>query len=263
MRILSTTLENERLRFSPMYRTKNPALNDMVFVFQGMIEEKMTIQGVVEKGVITFGIMLLSGLSIWGLALTGSPEIAFTLSIVGWVFGFIFFFVMIFTGLADNPIAVLTYAALQGLFLGGTTLMFEAYYSGIAIQAFLGTTAVFGGMLIIYRTGIIPVTENFRIAIFSAMSAIFMIYILTLILSLFGIGVPYIHSNGPIGIGFSILVIGIAALCLASDFDFVEKGVENGAPKSMEWRAVFGLLVTLVWIYLEMLRLLAKLNSRR
>ena len=263
MRILSTTLENERLRFSPMYRTKNPALNDMVFVFQGMIEDKMTIQGVVEKGVITFGIMLLSGLSIWGLALTGSPEIAFTLSIVGWVFGFIFFFVMIFTGLADNPIAVLTYAALQGLFLGGTTLMFEAYYSGIAIQAFLGTTAVFGGMLIIYRTGIIPVTENFRIAIFSAMSAIFMIYMLTLILSLFGIGVPYIHSNGPIGIGFSILVIGIAALCLASDFDFVEKGVENGAPKSMEWRAVFGLLVTLVWIYLEMLRLLAKLNSRR
>ena len=247
----------------PMYRTKNPALNDMVFVFQGMIEDKMTIQGVVEKGVITFGIMLLSGLSIWGLALTGSPEIAFTLSIVGWVFGFIFFFVMIFTGLADNPIAVLTYAALQGLFLGGTTLMFEAYYSGIAIQAFLGTTAVFGGMLIIYRTGIIPVTENFRIAIFSAMSAIFMIYMLTLILSLFGIGVPYIHSNGPIGIGFSILVIGIAALCLASDFDFVEKGVENGAPKSMEWRAVFGLLVTLVWIYLEMLRLLAKLNSRR
>ena len=263
MGILSTTLENERLRFSPMYRTKNPALNDMVFVFQGMIEDKMTIQGVVEKGVITFGIMLLSGLSIWGLALTGSPEIAFTLSIVGWVFGFIFFFVMIFTGLADNPIAVLTYAALQGLFLGGTTLMFEAYYSGIAIQAFLGTTAVFGGMLIIYRTGIIPVTENFRIAIFSAMSAIFMIYMLTLILSLFGIGVPYIHSNGPIGIGFSILVIGIAALCLASDFDFVEKGVENGAPKSMEWRAVFGLLVTLVWIYLEMLRLLAKLNSRR
>ncbi|MBI31558.1 MAG: hypothetical protein CMB72_03035 [Euryarchaeota archaeon] len=246
-----------------MYRTKNPALNDMVFVFQGMLEDKMTIQGVVEKGVITFGIMLLSGLSIWGLALTGSPEIAFTLSIVGWVFGFIFFFVMIFTGLADNPIAVLTYAALQGLFLGGTTLMFEAYYSGIAIQAFLGTTAVFGGMLIIYRTGIIPVTENFRIAIFSAMSAIFMIYMLTLILSLFGIGIPYIHSNGPIGIGFSILVIGIAALCLASDFDFIEKGVENGAPKSMEWRAVFGLLVTLVWIYLEMLRLLAKINSRR
>ena len=259
----STTLENECPWFKPMYRTKNPALNDMVFVFQGMLEDKMTIQGVVEKGVITFGIMLLSGLSVWGLALTGSPEIAFTLSIVGWVFGFIFFFVMIFTGLADNPIAVLTYAALQLLFLGGTTLMFEAYYSGIAIQAFLGTTAVFGGMLIIYRTGIIPVTENFRIAIFSAMSAIFMIYMLTLILSLFGIGIPYIHSNGPIGIGFSILVIGIAALCLASDFDFIEKGVENGAPKSMEWRAVFGLLVTLVWIYLEMLRLLAKINSRR
>ena len=85
-----------------MYRTKNPALNDMVFVSQGMLEDKMTIQGVVEKGVITFGIMLLSGLSVWGLALTGSPEIAFTLSIVGWVFGFIFFFVMIFLPLISN-----------------------------------------------------------------------------------------------------------------------------------------------------------------
>jgi len=246
-----------------MYRTKNPALNDMVFVFQGMLEDKMTIQGVVEKGALTFVIMLLSGLSIWGLAITGSPEIAFTLSILGWVAGFIFFFVMIFTGLASNPIAVLTYAALQGLFLGGTTLMFEVAYPGIAIQAFLGTTAVFGGMLIIYRTGVIPVTENFRIALFSAMSAIFIIYMITLFLGLFGIGIPYIHSNGPIGIGFSLIVIGLGAFCLASDFDFVEKGVENGAPKSMEWRAVFGLLVTLVWIYLEMLRLLAKINSRR
>ncbi|MEC7143204.1 MAG: Bax inhibitor-1/YccA family protein [Candidatus Thermoplasmatota archaeon] len=246
-----------------MYRTKNPALNDMVFVFNGMLGDKMTIQGVVEKGAITFAIMLLSGLSIWGLALTGSPELAFTLSMVGWVVGFIFFFVMLFTGLADNPIAVLTYAALQGLFLGGTTLIFESAYPGIAIQAFLGTTAVFGGMLIIYRTGVIPVTENFRIALFSAMSAIFMIYMLTLILSIFGIEVPYIHSNGPIGIGFSVLVIGLGAFCLASDFDFVERGVENGAPKSMEWRAVFGLMVTLIWIYLEMLRLLAKLNSRR
>ena len=118
-------------------------------------------------------------------------------------------------------------------------------------------------MLIIYRTGVIPVTENFRIALFSAMSAIFMIYMLTLILSIFGIEIPYIHSNGPIGIGFSVLVIGLGAFCLASDFDYVERGIENGAPKSMEWRAVFGLLVTLVWIYLEMLRLLAKLNSRR
>ncbi|MDP6856318.1 MAG: Bax inhibitor-1/YccA family protein, partial [Candidatus Thalassarchaeaceae archaeon] len=92
---------------------------------------------------------------------------------------------------------------------------------------------------------------------------IFIIYMITLFLGLFGIGIPYIHSNGPIGIGFSLIVIGLGAFCLASDFDFVEKGVENGAPKSMEWRAVFGLLVTLVWIYLEMLRLLAKINSRR
>jgi uncharacterized YccA/Bax inhibitor family protein len=96
------------------------------------------------------------------------------------------------------------------------------------------------------------------------MSAIFLVYMITLMLSLFGgPEIPYIHGSGPIGIGFSLLVIGLGALCLAADFDFIERGVENGAPKNLEWRAVFGLLVTVVWIYLEMLRLLAKMQSRR
>ena len=247
-----------------MYRTSNPALNDSVFTIQDLVQEKMTIEGVAEKGFITFFVMLISGISVFGLFVTGNPDLAFMLSIVGWVVGLIFFFVMLFTGLSNNPYAVLTYAALQGLFLGGITTLFEATYPGIAIQAFLLTAAVFGGMLVIYRMGIIPVTENFRIALFSAMSAVFLVYMITLLLSLFGgPEIPYIHGSGPIGIGFSLLVIGLGALCLAADFDFIERGVENGAPKDLEWRAVFGLLVTLVWIYLEMLRLLAKIQSRR
>ena len=247
-----------------MYRTSNPALNDSVFTIQDLVQEKMTIEGVAEKGFITFCVMLLSGMSVFGLFITGNTEVAFMLSIVGWVVGLIFFFVMLFTGLASNPYAVLTYAALQGLFLGGITTLFEATYLGIAIQAFMLTAAVFGGMLVIYRMGIIPVTENFRIALFSAMSAVFLVYMITLVLSLFGgPQIPYIHGSGPIGIGFSLLVIGLGALCLAADFDFIERGVENGAPKELEWRAVFGLLVTVVWIYLEMLRLLAKIQSRR
>ncbi len=247
-----------------MYRTSNPALNDSVFTIQDLVQEKMTIEGVAEKGFITFCVMLLSGMSVFGLFITGNTEVAFMLSIVGWVVGLIFFFVMLFTGLASNPYAVLTYAALQGLFLGGITTLFEATYPGIAIQAFMLTAAVFGGMLVIYRMGVIPVTENFRIALFSAMSAVFLVYMITLLFSLFGgPQIPYIHGSGPIGIGFSFLVIGLGALCLAADFDFIECGVENGAPKELEWRAVFGLLVTVVWIYLEMLRLLAKIQSRR
>jgi uncharacterized YccA/Bax inhibitor family protein len=246
-----------------MYRTSNPALNDSVFTIQDLVQEKMTIEGVAEKGLITFFVMMISGLSVFGLFITGNPELAMLLSMVGWVAGFIFFFVMLFTGLAENPYAVLTYAALQGLFLGGLTTLFEASYPGIAIQAFMLTAAVFGGMLVIYRMGIIPVTENFRIALFSAMSAVFAVYMITLLFSLFnGPQIPYIHGSGPIGIGFSLLVIGLGALCLAADFDFIERGVENGAPKNLEWRAVFGLLVTVVWIYLEILRLLAKMRSR-
>ncbi len=247
-----------------MYRTSNPALNDSVFTIQDLVQDKMTIEGVAEKGFITFLVMLISGISVSGLFVTGNADLAFMLSIVGWVVGLIFFFVMLFTGLSSNPYAVLTYAALQGLFLGGITTLFEAAYHGIAIQAFMLTGAVFGGMLVIYRMGIIPVTENFRIALYSAMSAIFLVYMITLMLSLFGgPEIPYIHGSGPIGIGFSLLVIGLGALCLAADFDFIERGVENGAPKNLEWRAVFGLLVTVVWIYLEMLRLLAKMQSRR
>ncbi|MEE2747066.1 MAG: Bax inhibitor-1/YccA family protein [Candidatus Thermoplasmatota archaeon] len=250
-----------------MYRTSNPALNDSVFTIQDLVQDKMTIEGVAEKGFITFIVMLFSGMAVFGLFNTGDPDLismAFMLSIVGWVVGLIFFFVMLFTGLSSNPYAVLTYAALQGLFLGGITTLFEESYPGIAIQAFMLTGAVFGGMLIIYRMGIIPVTDNFRIALFSAMGAVFLVYMITLVLSLFGgPEIPYIHGNGPIGIGFSLLVIGLGALCLAADFDFIERGVENGAPKDLDWRAVFGLLVTLVWIYLEMLRLLAKIQSRR
>ena len=246
-----------------MYRTKNPALNDSVFTLNDLIGEKMTIEGVAEKGLLTFIVMIFSGMSVFGLFISGNAELAMLLSLVGWVAGFIFFLVMLFTGLSDNPIAVLTYAALEGLFLGGLTTIFESVYPGIAIQAFLLTAAVFGGMLVIYRAGLIPVTDNFRIALFSAMSAVFLVYMISLIGAFVGFDVPYIHGSGPVGIAFSVLVIGLGAFCLAADFDFIERGVENGAPKNQEWRAVFGLLVTLVWIYIEMLRLLAKLHSRR
>ena len=122
------SLENYRYLDGCMYRTSNPALNDSVFTIQDLMGDKMTIEGVAEKGLITFFVMMASGISVFGLFVTGNPELAFLLSIVGWVAGFIFFFVMLFTGLAENPIAVLVYAALQGLFLGGLTTLFEVSY---------------------------------------------------------------------------------------------------------------------------------------
>ena len=159
------SLENLQVLRSCMYRTGNPALNDSTFTIQDLVQEKMTIQGVAEKGFITLAVMLLSGLSVFGLFATGNPELAMTLSLVGWVGGFIFFFVMCFTGLSDNPIAVLAYAAMEGLFLGGLTTLFEASYPGIAIQAFVLTAGVFCTMLVIYRMGLIPVNDNTRIIV--------------------------------------------------------------------------------------------------
>ena len=253
-----------------MYRTKNPALNDMVFVFQGMLEDKMTIQGVTEKGAIAFFFLMTAGLIPWSLALTGNLDLALAVMSIGFLFNGIFYIVLFLSwfipsihNLFSKPIFVLGYAVAQGFLLGGSTYFLDTYYPGIAIQAFLITGMIFGGMLLVYRTGFINVNENFRIALYSAVFAIMMVYLLTFILGIFGIGIPYIHGSGAIGIGFSILVIGLGALMLASDFDYIERGVENGAPKNLEWRAVFGLLVTLIWIYVEVLRLLVKLNNRR
>ena len=242
----------------------------MVFVFQGMLEDKMTIQGVCEKGAIAFFLLMTAGLIPWSLALTGNIEIALAVMSIGFLLNGIFYIVLLLSwfipsihSLFSNPIFVLGYAISQGFLLGGSTYFIDAVYPGIAIQAFLITGMIFGSMLAVYRLGIINVNENFRIALYSAVFAVMMVYLLTFILGIFGVGIPYIHGSGLIGIGFSLLCIGLGAMMLASDFDYIERGVENGAPKNLEWRAVFGLLVTLIWIYVEVLRLLIKLNNRR
>jgi uncharacterized YccA/Bax inhibitor family protein len=154
------------------------------------------------------------------------------------------------------------YAILEGLFLGALSSFLEAQFNGIVVQAVGLTFAIFICILLIYRTGIIKVTDNFRIGIVAATGGIALIYLVTIVMNLFGTTIPYIHSSGPIGIGFSVFVIIIATLNLVLDFDFIEHGVDMRAPKYMEWYAAFGLMVTLVWLYIEILRLLAKLRSR-
>ena len=140
--------------------------------------------------------------------------------------------------------------------------MYNEQSKGIVFQAVMLTIAVAACMMLVYRTGIIKVTEKFKVAVVSATAGIMLFYLATIILRLFSIEMPFIHDTGAIGIGFSLLVIGLAALNLILDFDLIDRGVQEGAPRYLEWFAAFALMVTLVWLYLEMLRLLSKLNRR-
>ena len=153
------------------------------------------------------------------------------------------------------------YAVLEGLLLGGISAMFNAQYQGLPFQAVCLTFGTLFSLLLAYQTGWIRATENFKLGVIAATGGIFLVYMATAVLGLFGIAMPFMHSNGLVGIGISLFVVVVAALNLVLDFDIIENGVKRGAPKYMEWYGAFGLLVTLVWLYLEILRLLAKLRS--
>ena len=251
-----------------MYRSGNPALSDAPFEKSSYKEANwwdeesnlMSIEGVAEKT----GILLLITATTAMMTAFSMPE-AFSLILIGALGGFIVALIVIFSG-SMNPILICSYAALEGLVLGGITWIFEVGLDmpGIGILAALLTFLILGGMIAIYRAGLIAWERNTQIAVSSALIAIVFIYLISIIGSVSGwYDVPYIHSAGPIGILFSLCVVGIGALCLVADFDFIEKGVERGAPKQLEWRAAFGLMVTLIWLYLEILKLLAKIASRR
>jgi uncharacterized YccA/Bax inhibitor family protein len=154
------------------------------------------------------------------------------------------------------------YAVAEGLLLGAVSRLYEFEFDGIVLQAVGLTIGVFALLLFLYATRIIEVTENLRMGIVAATGAVLVVYVVSLVLRLFGADIPFIHDAGPVGILFSLVVVVIAALNLVLDFDFVERGAAAGAPRYMEWYGAFGLLITLVWLYLELLRLLAKLRSR-
>ena len=159
------------------------------------------------------------------------------------------------------PVTAPLYALSEGFMLGAISALAELKFPGIAFQATCMTFCTLFGLLLAYKSGLIRATENFKLGLFAAMSGIFMIYLVTWIVGFFGGSMPFIHSSGAMGIGFSAVVVVIAALNLVMDFDFIEHGAEIGAPKYMEWYGAFGLMVTLIWLYLEILRLLIKLNS--
>lgn len=215
-------------------------------------EGYMTKIGAVNKTIMLFGIMLLTGL----YAFT-NPSM---MMIYGGMFGglILFFVTMWKPNLA--PITAPIYAAFEGFFAGGLSVIYGAAQGGLVFQAISITVCILLTMLIIYRSGIIPVTNKLRTGIIAATGGIFIIYMLNFVLSFFGISLPYLHSGGMIGIGITLVIIGIAAMNLLLDFDFIEKSEDQQLPKYMEWYAGMGILATLVWIYIEVLRLLSILN---
>lgn len=245
-------------------RSGNPALNDNTFMNEGRVMGRtMTLQGTVNKTGFLLGILVLTAVYTWNLFFqTGNPAAVMPIAIGGAIGGFIMALVTIFKK-TWSPITAPIYAALEGLFLGGISAIFEYQYPGIVIQATGLTLGTLASLLVLYKLGIIKPTENFRLMIVSATMGIGVLYLISMIMNMFGsTGIGFIHSNGLFGIGFSLFVVAIAALNLVLDFDFIEQGAEMGAPKYMEWFGAFSLMVTLIWLYLEMLRLLAKLRSR-
>jgi len=223
-------------------------------------EQSMTISGTVYKTAFSLLLLMTASLFTWNLP-AGDPRSG-GLMMIGMLGGFILALVTIFKQhLARYTVPA--YAILQGLALGGISKFFETMYPGIVTQAVMLTFGTLGALLLAYVSGLIKPTENFKLGIIAATGGIAFVYLISWILSWFSVSVPLIHSNSNMGILFSIGVVIIAALNLVLDFDFIEEGSEKGAPKYMEWYGAFGLMVTLIWLYLEILRLLAKLSSRR
>jgi uncharacterized YccA/Bax inhibitor family protein len=248
-------------------RSGNPAFRgksfstDTVFA-DNPLKERMTLSGTVNKTGILLILCLTSAWIVWSRFFeTGNPASIMGLLWLGLIGGLALAFTTMFKRRWASITAPL-YALFQGLVLGGISAIFEARYPGIVIQAIGLTFGTLGVLLLAYKSGWIKPTENFRLMIVSATGGIAILYLISFVMGFFGSSIGFIHSNGLFGIGFSLFVVAIAALNLVLDFDFIETAVEQGAPKYMEWFGAFSLMVTLVWLYLEILRLLAKLRSR-
>jgi len=249
-----------------MMRSSNPTLNASTFSrYAQSVDsaETMTIGGTVNRTGFLLILCLLPAAWVWQKFFASQhPEVVYPYLIGGMLGGLVMALVTVFKK-EWAPVTAPIYALLEGLVLGGLSAIFEARFPGIVIQAVGLTFGVLFALLMAYKSGIIKATENFKLGVVAATGGIVLVYLASFVLGFFGVSIPYIHGSGPIGILFSLFVVVIAALNLVLDFDFIEQGAAMGAPKFMEWYAAFGLLVTLIWLYLEILRLLSKLRSRR
>jgi len=250
-------------------RSGNPALKESTFLDLGSgtvvsraADGAMTLNGTVNKTGLLLVLAVITAAFAWNQVEVTAEGMTGGLYVWGGLIGgFILAMVTVFKK-EWAPVTAPMYALVEGLFLGGISAVFEARYPGIAFQAVLLTFGTLFALLFAYRSGLIKATENFKMGVVAATGGIALVYLATIVLGFFGVEIPMIHGNGIVGIGFSLFVVVIAALNLVLDFDFIETGVERGAPKYMEWYGAFGLMVTLVWLYIEFLRLLSKLQSR-
>ncbi|GAB3743169.1 Bax inhibitor-1/YccA family protein [Lysobacter olei] len=249
-------------------RSGNPALKDSTFLDLGTgsvvsgAQDAMTLNGTVNKTAFLLVLTLAGAMYTWSLFFSSNGTAnLMPYVLVGGLGGFVVSLVTIFKK-TWAPVTAPLYAALEGLFIGAISAVFELKFPGIVMQAVGLTFGTLAALLMAYRSGLIKATENFKLGVVAATGGIALLYLVNIVMGFFGKSMPFIHDSGLMGIAFSGFVVVIAALNLVLDFDFIESGVEQRAPKYMEWYAAFGLLVTLVWLYLEILRLLSKLQSR-
>jgi len=247
-------------------RSANPVLRDDTFAGYRTttidVSNTMTVNGVIAKTLLMLLLVLLTAGFTW----TRFYQYHDAAAISGWmtagaIGGFIVAMVTVFKQ-AWAPITAPIYALLEGLFIGGISAIFEMQYPGIAIQAVGLTFGTLATMLLAYRSGMIRATENFKLGVIAATGGIALFYIVAMVLGFFGIHLSFLYQGGLWGILFSLFVVTIAALNFIIDFDFIEQGAARGAPRYMEWYGAFAMMITLIWLYIEFLRLLAKARER-
>lgn len=242
-------------------KTSNPALNAKTFDTRVAVGgERMSLQGTVNKTGFLLFCASATAAWTWWLA-NNQPDSVGLWMMGGLLIGLVIAIVTVFKK-EWSPVTAPVYALCEGLALGGISAFLERAYPGIAIQALGLTFGVAFVMLVLYTSGLLRATPRFTIGVVAVTGGICVVYIVDMILRFFGKQVPLLNSAGPLGIAVSAVIVIVAALNLILDFGFVETGVENGAPKYMEWYGAFGILVTLVWMYLEILRLLSKMRRR-
>jgi len=241
-------------------RTSNPMMKESVFTQTVTGAGTMTLQGAVNKTIALLALVVIGASYSWNLFYNQGPEAVQPWMIGGLIGGFVFAMVTIFKA-TWAPKTAPVYAVLEGLALGGISAFFEARFPGIVIQAVGLTFGTLFALLFAYKARLIRATENFKLGVFAATGGIAVVYLISFVGRMFGWQMPVIHESGPMGILFSLFVVVVAALNLVLDFDFIERG-DGVAPRYMEWYAAFGLILTLVWLYLELLRLLSKLRER-
>ncbi|MGB7845292.1 MAG: Bax inhibitor-1/YccA family protein [Candidatus Acidiferrum sp.] len=245
-----------------LIRSNNPVLKEKAFAGQLATGEAMTIQGTVNKTGLLLLFVVVTAAWTWGLGHSDAPETAFPWMIGGVIGGFVVALVTVFKK-TWSPLTAPIYALLEGLFLGGISAVLDHSYPGIAIQAVSLTFAVMFVMLLAYKFGIIRATRGFKLGVIAATGGIALVYMANMIMSLFFHSpMSFLYGSSPLSIGISLFVVVIAALNLIIDFDMIENAARMGAPRYMEWYGAFGLMVTLIWLYMEILRLLSKMRRR-